>query len=300
MRSARFPAMGTEVHVLVPDSPLDHVALVCELFEEWEARLSRFRPESELSRLNARAGAPVVVSELVFRVVAEAVQAARATAGAFDPTLLHDLVRAGYDRSFDTMPAHSLGTGRLPSGGGAWRSIGLDPGARIVELPAGCALDLGGIAKGMAVDAALDLLQALGVHSALVSAGGDLAVRGLPRPHDAWQVLVGERRDQVVPLVRGALATSGIGRRSWRQGSRARHHILDPETGEPAESGIREVTVAAGSCGRAEAAATGAFVLGAGRGASFLLEHGLAGRFTHLDGTQSSVGTWPAPSAVAA
>jgi thiamine biosynthesis lipoprotein len=300
MRSARFPAMGTEIHVLVPDSPRDYVSLVCELFADWEARLSRFRPESELLRLNARAGTPVVVSELVFRVVAEAVLAARATAGAFDPTLLHDLVRTGYDRSFDAIPARSVGTGRLPTGGGAWRSIVLDPGARIVELPAGCALDLGGIAKGMAVDAALDLLESLGVHTALVSAGGDLAVRGLPPLDDAWQVLVGERRDQVIPLVRGALATSGIGRRSWRQGGRARHHILDPVTGEPAESGVREVTVAAGSCARAEAAATAAFVLGAERGASFLLERGLAGRFTHLDGTQASVGIWPEPSAVAA
>jgi thiamine biosynthesis lipoprotein len=151
----------------------------------------------------------------------------------------------------------------------------------------------------MAVDAAIQALAGRGVEAALVSAGGDLAVSGLPG-EGAWQVLVGERGDQVVPLLEGALATSGVARRSWLQGTRARHHILDPATGEPAESGLREVTVAASTCAAAEVAATASFVLGVEPGGALLRRHGLAGRFTCADGGQVAVGPWPAPREVAA
>lgn len=299
MRAARFAAMGTEVHVLLPEESAHEVAVVESLFADWERRLSRFLPGSELSRLNARAGSPVVVGGLLFRVVREALDAAEATEGAFDPTLLRQQARIGYDRSFNRLPSAIAPAVGPAAPGGAWRHVRLDLRSRVVELPAGCALDLGGIAKGMAVDAALELLQGRGAPGALVSAGGDLAVRGLPAHDDAWTVLVGEEGDQVVPLVHGALATSGVARRSWRQGGTARHHILDPETGEPAESGVREVTVAASRCARAEVGATAAFVLGPERGAEFLRRHGLAGRFTLTDGTRHLV-DWPALRAVAA
>jgi thiamine biosynthesis lipoprotein len=284
----------------VPDEALATAALVEELFGDWERQLSRFRPESDLSRLNAHAGHPAVVGELLFRVIEEALAAAAATDGAFDPTMLRHQERIGYDRSFETLPAQLPPGERPPTAGGAWRSVGVDARSRIVSLPVGAALDLGGIAKGMAVDAALSELQAAGVHDALVSAGGDLAVRGLPVSDGAWQVLVGERQDEVVPLARGALATSGVARRFWRQGDRLRHHILDPGTGEPAESGVREVTVAARTCAQAEAAATACFVLGRERGATFLRRNGLAGRLTLVDGAQLRVGSWPAVGAVAA
>jgi thiamine biosynthesis lipoprotein len=299
MHSARFQAMGTEVHVLVPSSDSAKVASVRSLFAEWERRLSRFLPESDLSRLNASAGSPTVVGELLFDVVAEAVAAAAATDGAFDPTLLRQQARIGYDRSFDRMTREVDPVFGPATPGGAWRSIGLDARSRIVALPEGCALDLGGIAKGMAVDAALEALTTHGVQTALVSAGGDLAVRGLP-DEGAWHVLVGEHGDQVVPLLEGALATSGVARRSWLQGARTRHHIIDPSTGEPSESGLREVTVAASTCGAAEVAATAAFVLGVDRGAEFLSLHRLAGRFTSAAGTQVYVGPWPAPHLEAA
>ena len=292
--------MGTEVHVLLPGRSAGCVAPVRRLFLDWEATLSRFRPSSELVALNSRAGSPVVVSELLFQVVCEALDAAVATAGAFDPTLLHSQHRIGYDRSFDEMSETSGGPRSLSSSGGAWRLIRLDPAARIVELPPECALDVGGIAKGMAVDAALGLLASRDVDAALVSAGGDLAVRGLPGGGEPWRVAVGEHEDQVVPLTRGALATSGIARRSWRQGALSRHHILDPETGEPAESGIHEVTVAAATCAQAEVAATAAFVLGRDRGTELLRRHELAGRFTTPEGSYAYVGAWPTPRPVAA
>jgi thiamine biosynthesis lipoprotein len=294
MRSYRFPAMGTEVQVLLPAERGAGITSVRELFADWEATLTRFSAESELSRLNARTGEPVAVGALLFEVVSASVEAARATGGVFDPTLLRQLVRIGYARSFDRMPRDVEPIAGLPVRGGGWESIALDRGSRTITLPPGCTLDLGGIAKGMAVDASLALLDESGIAPALVCAGGDLAVRGLPAGLRAWSVLVGgDPGGQVVPLVRGALATSGVARRSWSQGGVRRHHLVDPLTGEPAESDLREVTVAAESCRVAEVAATACFVLGSRRGSRVLNGHGLAGLLTYGDGVQEAVGAWP-------
>ena len=145
----------------------------------------------------------------------------------------------------------------------------------------------------MAVDAALELLRMRGIKAALVSAGGDLAVLGLPPGSQAWQVLVGDSDGDVVPLSRGALATSGVARRSWVQGAVRRHHLLDPRTGEPAVNGLHEVTVAASTCRVAEVAATTCFVLGSRLGSAFLSTHALAGLLTREDGTRLTTGSWP-------
>ena len=231
--------MGSDVHLLVPERRARDCADAVEaLFAEWEDVLSRFRPESELSRLNDRAGAPVHVGPILLGAVEASLEAARATGGLFDPTLRHELVRMGYDRSFEEIGDRAAAAAGRPRGGGAWRRIVVDSSAGSVTLPEGSGLDLGGIAKGMAVDASLELLAALGADAALVCAGGDLAVRGLPPGRRAWGVLVGDDPDgPVVPLVRGALATSGTARRRWKQGPVERHHLVDPETGEPADRG---------------------------------------------------------------
>jgi thiamine biosynthesis lipoprotein len=147
----------------------------------------------------------------------------------------------------------------------------------------------------MAVDTALDRLLALGLDAALVSAGGDLAVRGLPPGGGPWQVRIGREADaQVVQLLRGALATSGTTGRAWHQGAIARHHVLDPRTGEPSRSGLRRVTVAAATCRAAEAAATAALVAGSELGARLLERAGLAGLFVTESGRRLTAGRWPA------
>ena len=294
MRSHRFRAMGSDVHLLVPDRRARDAARAVErLFSQWENVLSRFRPESELSRLNDGAGSPVAVGAILLDAVEASLEAARATGGLFDPTLRHELVRLGYDRSFEEIGDAPAPAGR-PRGGGAWRRIVVDRSAGLVTLPAGSGLDLGGIAKGMAVDASLELLAGIGIEAALVSAGGDLAVLGLPSGRRAWGVLVGgDPAGPVVPLVRGALATSGTSRRRWRQGDVVRHHLVDPDTGEPAASGLREVTVAGGTCRIAEAGATAAFVAGPRLGPGLLERLGLAGLLVAEDGGQIRVGRWP-------
>ena len=296
MRSFRFSAMGTEVHVLLPADRGDAITPVRELFADWDARLSRFLPDSELTQLNARAGEPALVSPLLFAVVEASVQAARATDGTFDPTLMHQLVRVGYDRPFTAMPHVSSPVALAATQGGAWREITLDVGSRTITLPKDCALDLGGIAKGMAVDAAIDLMSQRDVRACLVSAGGDLRVCGLPPHLGAWAIHVGDDPgDQDVGLVRGALATTGIARRAWRQGAILRHHVIDPHTGEPVENDLREVTVAASSCKEAEVGAKAAFVVGSDLGQVFLRRHRLAGRLTRADRTRVFAGAWPSP-----
>jgi thiamine biosynthesis lipoprotein len=301
MRADRFPAMGTEVLVVVPERRASAPAAIQELFAEWERCLSRFRADSELCALNRRAGAWLEVSPLLFRVLERALAAAAATDGVFDPTLLGQLVALGYDRSFGDLPHDRAACAVTIGPGGGWRGIALDPARRRVMVPAGAGLDLGGIAKGMAVDAALELLRVRGIDTALVNAGGDLAVRGTPPGLRGWPVAVQAHEGSVGVMLRGgALATSSVGRRRWPQGGRTRHHLLDPRTGEPAASGLWSVSVAASRCDQAEVAAKAALILGPHEGAALLARHGLAGLLVDERGARRAVGAWPHPGAEAA
>ena len=295
MERVHFPAMGTTVTLLLPTGAAARGAeAVQSLFAFWERTLSRFRPDSELARLNAHVGAPVAVSPLLCDVVATALAAARATDGLYDPTLLRPLVALGYDRPFDRLPTYLPAVASVIGSGGGWRRITLDAAQRRITLPPGVGLDLGGIAKGLAVDAALARLAALGIADAVINAGGDLAVRGLPPGWDVWPIAVpGRRQFWMIPLHHGAIATSGIARRRWQQGGAPRHHLLDPRTSQPSASGLWSVTVAAGTCGQAEVAAKTAFLLGAADGADMLAAHGLAGVLVAEDGMWRTAGGWP-------
>jgi len=288
--------MGTTISMLLPESQAETGAqIVRALFSEWEQALSRFIPESELSQLNQQAGTPVAVSDLLYDVLATALTAARATEGVFDPAMLDQLVQSGYDRTFDDLPAVRFDPIIPGEPGGRWRGIKVDPIRRHVTLPAGIKLDFGGIAKGMAVDAALERLRQSGAGKAMVNAGGDLAVLGLPPAADQWPVAVsGRDRFWSIPLISGAVATSGIAHRHWWQGNTLRHHILDPRTGLPAQSDLWSVTVVADRCEQAEVAAKVAFILGSISGANFLREHRIAGLLVRADGTWETVEPWPA------
>ncbi len=286
--------MGTEVSVVAEAGEAERArAEVAELFERWERTLSRFREDSELSRLNALAGTQVVVSELLLGALTTALAAARATAGLYDPTLLRALERLGYDRSFEHVPALAPAATVASAPGGGWRRIRLDQRERTVTLPAGVGVDLGGIGKGMAVDAAIERLRADGLRRAMVNAGGDLRVLGTPADLGSWPVAIdGPKGSLTVPLARGALATSGIGRRRWRQGAAERHHLLDPRSGQPAWTGLWSVTVAAATCARAEVAAKTAFILGQRAGADFLAGKRLAGLLATDSGAWRAAGSW--------
>ena len=299
MRRERFRAMGTTISVLLPMPQADAgFSAVQTLFAQWEGTLSRFQPESELSRLNAHSGEPVALSPLLYRVIDAALDAAHATDGLFDPTMLRQIVSLGYDRSFETLPSRLPGSLSVAGPGGGWRAIQLEPAHRRVTLPRGVGLDLGGIAKGMAVDAALAHLQALDVDTALVNAGGDLAVLGLPPGGEAWPVTVPLRQGtQLIALRSGALATSSVARRRWRQDGQEHHHLLDPRSGLPARSGIWSASVAAERCAQAEVAAKVACILGPVEGVPFLTARGLSGLLVRESSDCHVAGAWPLPTA---
>jgi FAD:protein FMN transferase len=296
MRREEFRAMGTTISMLLPESLIEMGAqLVRTLFAEWEQTLSRFLPESELSQLNQHPGTPVAVSDLLYTVLATALTAAQATDGVYDPALLDQLVQLGYDRTFDELPAVVFDPIIPGEPGGRWRGIKVDPIRRHVTLPAAIKLDFGGIAKGMAVDAALAKLHYNEIYPAMVNAGGDLAVLGLPPDAEQWPIAVpGWKQFWTLPLLSGAVATSGIAHRQWWQGNTLRHHLLDPRTGQPAQSDLWSVTVVADRCEQAEVAAKVAFILGSRAGAGFLRKHHIAGLLVRTDGTWETVEPWPA------
>lgn len=284
--------MGTTVSILfVGDLPAGAAGAVRNLFVGWEAILSRFRPESELSRVNRAAGTPTTVGPLLESVLTVAVDAARATDGLFDPTLGRQMSAIGYNRSFEG-PLRLVGgtfVRDLPAGG--WRDIQIDAQKRTVSIPAGTALDFGGIAKGMAVDAAASLLSEFGVETALVNAGGDMRVA---RPDTAeWQIGFDEAKDRAVTLTSGGIATSGVTKRRWMQDGVERHHLIDPRTGLPSQSELRSVSVAASTCAQAEVAAKVTLILGFDAGTAFLERLNLPGLMTLQDDSIRATPTWP-------
>ena len=284
--------MGTGVTVLVPAANRRLGTWVENLFHAWEVRLSRFREDSELSRLNARAGESVRVSRMLFEAVEAAVGAAQETGGLFDPTMLHQIRGLGYDRTFNAIDPASTRQYR-PVLGGAWREVRLDPRRRTVQLPEGAGLDLGGIAKGMAVDAALAGLRKAGAACAAVNAGGDLAVTDPPRGYASWPIEIETNREPcLVSLAGGALATSSVGRRRWQEGAMERHHLLDPASGLPVDNEVWSATATARSCRDAEVAAKAALLLGEGDGTGFLERRQMPGLLVLKDGRQVLIGSW--------
>jgi FAD:protein FMN transferase len=295
MRREEFRAMGTTISLLLPENQAGlGIQIVRTLFAEWEQTLSRFLPDSELSQLNQHAGTPAAVSDLLYHVLTTALTAAQATQGVYDPAMLDQLVQLGYDRTFDDLPAGRPAFLFPGEPGGGWRGIRVNPLSRYVTLPVGIKLDFGGIAKGMAVDAALEQLRLSGVSPALVNAGGDLAVLGFPPDAEHWLLAVpGREGPWTIPLHHGAVATSGIAHRQWWQGNTLRHHLLDPRTGLSAQSDLWSVTVVADRCEQAEVAAKVAFILGSRQGVDFLRGHRIAGLLVHENGAWTPVEPWP-------
>jgi len=294
-----FDSMGTRVLVLVePEAVPFAFPRVRELFRTWHGCLTRFAADSELSRLNAAAGQLTLVSPLLLNVVGRSLSAAAETEGLFDPCLLPQLQTLGYDRSFEDLPPDAGSVGQVQPGGG-WRNVELNAGSSTIRLPPGSGLDLGGIAKGMAVDRALELLREAGVRAAAVEAGGDLAVLGRPPGQTAWPVAIescGTAAGQMVDVAVGGLATSTVERRWWMRGGVRQHHLIDPRSGHPSNSGIIAASVAAADCTRAEVAAKVALLLGADAGLDFLTRLGLQGRLTRADGGVLFTASWPDPN----
>ena len=260
MSRESFDAMG--VTVVVGGATPAELGAVQQLFVDWDAVFSRFRPDSELSRVNRSEAEIVIVSDLFARVAVRALAAAEATGGLVDPTLGVAIGAAGYDRDFDTLRDDARPTAATAPG--AWRSVFAS--GRLLVRPPGVKLDLNGVVKALAVDESLSLLGGDG----FVSAGGDVATRGA--------VVVGLPDGESVTLRGGGIATSGSTSRRWVRGGEVQHHLLDPATGRPADSTWDEVTVVASDCVTADVAAKAAFLKSV-TGPAWLDWRGLAGRF---------------------
>src|SRR5262249_28727456 len=158
--------------------------------DELERRWSRFLPDSEVSRLNAAGGAPRVVSPETSALVSRAVEGWEITHGRFDPTILGDVVRAGYDQSFERVPAVTapgISDRRRGCAG-----IHVDEQVDVVRLPAGVGFDPGGIGKGYAADRVVGRLMSRGARGACVNVGGDIRVAGAAPDGSSWVVDVGD------------------------------------------------------------------------------------------------------------
>jgi thiamine biosynthesis lipoprotein len=305
-----WSALGTTVvvrHIGAASPPV--TAAVKDELDAIDAAASRFRPDSELSSLNAlsaRGGGTAQCSPLLAQAVQLAIRAADVSGGAVDPTLGASLVTLGYDRDFsslDAIPPHApLGAEpRIVVRQGhvaRWADIVVDDDPPQITLPAGVVLDLGATAKALVADrAALSAYAAAGV-GVLVSVGGDIATCG-DAPAGGWTIHVTDDHrngpdapGQTVSIRSGGLATSSIATRRWRHEGRAMHHILDPRTGLPVRGPWRTVSVAAATCADANIAATAAVVLGDDAPA-WLAGHALPARLVALDGTVHPLGGWP-------
>ena len=303
-----WKALGTSVHVLATDGGgLGRATTaVSEVLEDVDTAYSRFREDSELSRLNASAGRVVRVSPLLATAIDAAQRAARLTDGAVDPTIGHAIRVAGYDDDFSRIAAQggpvNLRAWRVPG----WKAIGFDRRSRVVLLPDGVELDLGSTGKALAADlAARAALKAAGTGGVLVSLGGDIAMAGAP-PCGGWRIHVAEdsreRPDadgEVICLPAGGVATSSTTVRRWTRGSAVLHHIIDPATSLPTTGPFRTVTVAAATCLDANIASTAAIVQGE-TAIEWLQRRNLPARLVENDGTIHYIGRWPDPSGVAA
>jgi thiamine biosynthesis lipoprotein len=277
----RFRAMGSDAHVLV-NGPAGLLQLARDRIEELERRWSRFRPDSEISRLNALAGWPMAVSVETLGLVGRALEGARATGGRYDPTVLGDLLRAGYDRTFEALgdAPERDGAGGSALGRG-WAGVVVDPTGSSVTLPAGVGLDPGGIGKGYAADLVVEEVRAAGAAGVCVNLGGDLRAEGRAPGGGSWVVGIEHPLRPgpaaTVTLDRGAVATSSRVRRAWGPAADRRHHLIDPSTGAPADTGLAAVTVLAARGWQAEVLAKAAFLGGLDRGRALLTVAGADG-----------------------
>jgi len=307
-----FRALGTTASLLV-DSPAalerGRALLEAEL-AAIDLACSRFRGDSELTRVNQAHGRPVRISTLLTEALAVALGAAEASDGDVDPTCGGALIELGYDRDFADIGAWDAPGGTRHDKPGVvtaraipgWRRVELDLETNVVRVPSGVVLDLGATAKALAADRAAARIHAAVGCGVLVNLGGDIAVAG-EAPDGGWRVRViddedaaGQVPEQAVAVSAGGLATSSTGVRVWRRGPETVHHIISPATGRSAEPYWQTVTVAGATCVAANIASTAAIVRGP-QAVPWLEELGMPARLVRSGGATTYTGPWPRPDA---
>jgi len=282
--------MGCEMLAVLESDVLSQILpCVTQWFEEWEQVLSRFRYDSELTRLNQTFERPVKVTPILWDVFLFARESERMTSGLVTPTVLNALIHAGYDRTFDELPllATSL-PDTVETTAAPLMAISINEVDRTITLPKGIGLDFGGVAKGWAAHQAMKRLQVEG--PTLIDAAGDISVSGPRADGSPWQIGVADpfhkgEEIETLFLNQCGVATSGKDRRRWTRDGFFRHHIIDPFNNQPAETDLLTVTVIAPDVMQAEAAAKAAFILGSRAGMDWIESHpGFAALFILDDG----------------
>lgn len=250
-------------------------------FAEVERRCSRFDDASELRSLDRNAGAATAVSPLLFNALALALEVAELTSGALDPTIGATMERRGFDRNYVSgrrvVPAPTMATSAT------YRDVVLDRSAQTVTLLQPVRLDLGAVAKGLAIDlAARELRTCPGF---VINAGGDIFAGGHDSRGDPWTIGIQHPRrpDELITSIRltdAAVCTSGDYERPQAEGEG--HHIMDPTTRKSATSAV-SATVIAPTAVAADAISTAAFVLGPEAGLELLHEQRLDGLIVDTD-----------------
>jgi thiamine biosynthesis lipoprotein len=301
-----FDAMGSHVRLLIgePGPGMDPAPVAAEaarrLVAEFDATLSRFKPDSELSALNADPRETVPASELMRAAVKAGLEAAERSGGLVDPTLVGEIESAGYvasragqagaplkDALAEAPTRHPAG----PSPAAAWKRFAVDDAAGTVSRPPGVRFDTGGAGKGLAADLIAARLR--GYSRFVVDCGGDIRIGGPDALVDPYEVFVehplsGERAF-VIKLGGGGVATSGLNVRIWRdERGRYAHHLLDPASGEPAWTGLVGATALGDTAVEAETFSKAALLSGPEGGRAVLAERG--GFLVHDDGRVEAVG----------
>jgi FAD:protein FMN transferase len=265
--------MGSASEILI-DGPVELIRLGFSRLRQLEQTWSRFLPDSELNRLQARRGAWLECSDDLVTALQHCLQMYAETGGLFDPSIRTSLEQHGYDRTF----AEIVQQANLPSGnvvsGPTPGLAGLEITNNWVRLADDLSIDLGGIGKGLAADIVADELIAAGANSAYVSLGGDIHAAGEPVDHDGWRVpLLHPSTGEVVDhhaLYSGALVMSTVMIRRWTRGDTEHHHIIDPRHGRPADTDLLAVAVADQTAARGEALAKAAIIAGSDEGEALL------------------------------
>ncbi|HEX3609831.1 MAG TPA: FAD:protein FMN transferase [Solirubrobacterales bacterium] len=300
-----FDAMGSHVRLLIGEPGAGMAASPAAAEEarkfvvEFDRTLSRFKPESELCALNEDPRERVPASELLRSAVRAGLEAAERSGGLVDPTLVGEIESAGYVASRAGVPGAPLGAAleeaperhpARPNPAESWRSFRVDDDAGAIVRPPGLRFDTGGAGKGLAAD--LIAQRLCGYSRFIVDCGGDIRIGGADALVTPYEVLVehpltGERAF-VLKLGSGAVATSGLNVRIWRDESgRYSHHLLDPASGDPAWTGLIGATALGDTAVEAETFAKAALLSGPGGGREVLAERG--GLLVHDDGKVETV-----------
>ncbi|UCB57215.1 MAG: FAD:protein FMN transferase [Candidatus Omnitrophota bacterium] len=276
------PALGTIVEITVADKDKSHELLYGAIekafseIERIEGLFSRFRPESDISRINNYSSLkPIKVSPETIEVLEDSIKFSRLTDGAFDITICPLMEDWDFKRrKIKSLPQDAQLKESLDKVG--WQNINIIKEKRVVSFgQPQMSLDLGGIAKGYAVDKAVEVLKQEGIDNALVNAGGDIYALGKCSKVNKWHIGLQHPRKRdailtVLELENKAVATSGDYQKYIEINKTRYSHILNPESGWPASKNAISVTILADNCTSADALATSVFALGPEKGMSLV------------------------------